>query len=84
MSSMIRWPVSLSRLAVGSSARTMSGPRHQGAGDGHPLALPAGQLVGLVLQPVGQLHLLDEVHDDLLPLLARVPVAEEQGNSMFS
>ena len=27
---------------------------HQGAGDGHALALPAGKLVGLVLQPVGQ------------------------------
>ena len=33
----------------------------QGPGDGHPLLLPAGELRGEVLQPVGQAHLLQHL-----------------------
>jgi hypothetical protein len=42
-------PAELSRLPVGSSARTISGPVTQGAGDSHPLLLAARELVRPVL-----------------------------------
>ena len=47
-------PDSESRLPVGSSARSSVGLTHDRAGDGDPLALAAGQLVRVVVQPVAQ------------------------------
>ena len=41
-----------SRLPVGSSAKTIVGPADQRAGDRDPLLLAAGELVGLVGEPV--------------------------------
>jgi hypothetical protein len=46
---MISLPVCVSRLPVGSSARMIEGSVDQCAGDGDALALPAGQLVRLVI-----------------------------------
>ena len=44
-------PVRLSRLPVGSSARTIAGSPTQRPGDGDPLALAAGQGAGPVRRP---------------------------------
>jgi len=41
----------LSKLPVGSSARRIEG-RHNGAGNGDALFLPAGELIGEVLHAV--------------------------------
>jgi hypothetical protein len=37
-------------------------------GDGHPLLLAAGELVGFVVQPLAQPHLLQGCHGPLAPL----------------
>src|SRR5713101_3923965 len=48
-------------------------PVHQRPGDGHPLLLPAGELAGVVLRPVGQTHSFERLLGALLPLLGRYP-----------
>ena len=58
--SMMFWPVTESRLAVGSSASTSCGPRHQRARDGHALPLAARQLAGPVLGVVAQADPLEQ------------------------
>jgi len=83
--SMICSPVAESRFAVGSSARTMEGLVTRARPNGDPLALAAGQLVGLVIAPVAQPYLADEKIDPFLPFaFGESGLAEQQGNSMFS
>ena len=53
---MISSPIFESRLPVGSSARTISGLVHDGAGDGDALLLSAGQLVGARVLATGEAH----------------------------
>jgi hypothetical protein len=55
------------------------GPRHQRPGDGYPLALAARELVGLVLQPVGEAHFLDEVPHYLRARLPGQGSPEQEG-----
>ena len=59
------WPVTESRLAVGSSASTILRPGHQRARHGHALALAAGELVGPVLGVLVEAHLLEQLVDAL-------------------
>ena len=51
----------LAQLQVQSAQRLVQkqhlGAVHQGAGDGHPLLLTAGELVGVVSCPLRQAHL---------------------------
>ena len=42
------------QIAGGLVAEDHLGLVHQGAGDGHPLLLPAGELVGAMALPVGE------------------------------
>ena len=49
-------PVARSRLPVGSSARTRLGRLTRAPRDGDPLLLAAGELSGIVSQPVPQAH----------------------------
>ena len=51
---MISWPVSRSRLPVGSSASRRRGTGDQGPGDGRPLHLAAGELAREVIQAMAQ------------------------------
>ena len=50
-------PARESRLPVGSSAKTSSGPGDQRPGDGDPLLLAAGELRRPVIEPVRQAEL---------------------------
>ena len=51
---------------------------HQGASDGHALALPARELVRLVIHPVAQLHGLERFLCALEPGIGRRPVVDER------
>ena len=62
-------PARESRFPVGSSAKTISRPAGQRAGDSDPLLLAAGQLAGPVPQPVAE---ADGADDGVQPRLVRV------------
>ncbi len=65
-------PVRESSAPVGSSANTMSGFGHQGAGHGDALLLATRQLARQVVEPVGEAHgLHDRVEPRLVLVLAR-------------
>jgi hypothetical protein len=70
MSSMMDAPVRVSRLAVGSSARTRDG-RLTSARAIATLALPAAELVRPLVAPVGQPDGLQHVHHACTPLGTR-------------
>src|SRR5690606_31891847 len=53
--------------------------RHQGARDGHPLALTAGELVGPVAHLLVEPDLLDDLPYASIPFLLRHPALEKQG-----
>ena len=53
---MIAVPVFVSRLPIGSSARTSGGIHHQRPGDGNSLHLSAGQLRRSVLRSITEVH----------------------------
>ena len=77
-SRMISSPVALSRLPVGSSARSSDGLAHQRAGDGHALPLAAGELVRLVVHAVREPHRLERLHRLRPPLRAREAAVDER------
>ena len=58
----------VSRLPVGSSASRMGGIKGQGAGDGHTLALAAGELVGQVVEAVAELDEFEQLAGALIDL----------------
>ena len=57
-------------MPVGSSAKTICGTAHQRPRARHPLLLPAGELVGAVVEPVAE---LDGVDDLVVPRTVDVP-----------
>ena len=69
------------QVAGGLVGQDQGGLGHQGPGDGHPLLLPAGELVGhageLLLQPQHPHHLLEEGGVGVSP-------SSSTGRTMFS
>ena len=60
--------VEVARGLVGDEQRVAGG---EGPGDGHPLLLAAGQLARVVVQPLGQPHLVEHLGGPLAGLLGR-------------
>ncbi len=75
-------PVALSRLPVGSSASTTAGPADQRPGDGHPLALAAGQPPGPVPGAVRQADPVQRGRGGPPPVRRRYPPVEQPGGDV--
>ena len=71
---MIPAPVAVSRLPVGLVGQHDRWLRHQGPGDGHPLALSAGQLRRPMAGPIREAYLLQRVQSLLPGSASAVPV----------
>ena len=75
-------PRTVSREAVGSSARISLRIVGQGPGNGHPLLFAAGEQGGQVIGPFGNLHVFQKFHNPVLGRLA-LDAHQTQGNRTF-
>ena len=76
-------PDRLSRLPVGSSAKTIAGRADERAGDRHALALAAGELRRVVRQPVAEPDPLEHLARPLAALAGRRARVEQAGGDVL-
>ncbi len=73
-----------SSAPVGSSARMTLGVVDDGPRDGHALLLPAGELVGVVVEPLAEAHALERLAALACAARARRAPPYTSGSSTFS